>query len=240
MGQMGFENPFGCGKKSGHMSEPVLKRISFDAARKRLVEELSGPDCNITDARVLAALNAVPRHEFVPAEKQPWAYANIALPIGHGQTISQPCIVALMTEWLKLKPTDRVLEIGTGSGYQAAVLAKLVAEVFTIEIIEPLVRRAAAELERLGCHNVHLRLGDGSAGWPEAAPFDGITVTCAPEFVPAPLMAQLKDSGRMVIPVGPPGNQDLFVFEKRSGQLVELALLPVRFVPMTGAMQPGS
>jgi protein-L-isoaspartate(D-aspartate) O-methyltransferase len=205
----------------------------FAAARQRMVRE----QLSEFPLHVLAVMGQVPRHEFIPTEKLASAYAGIAVPIGYGQTISQPYIVALMTTQINPQPADRVLEIGSGSGYQAAVLAPLVAEVFTIEIIEPLARRTVATLHRLGCNNVLLRLGDGYAGWPEAAPFDAVIATCAPEFVPAPLMAQLKDGGRMLIPVGPAGDQDLFVFEKHAGRLVEHARLPVRFVPMTGQVE---
>lgn len=191
----------------------------------------------VRDARVLAAMRAVPRHEFVPAELRAQAYEDRPLPIGHEQTISQPYIVAFMTEQLALQPAHRVLEIGTGSGYQAAVLAKLVAEVFTIEIVEPLAQRAAADLTRLGFKNVQVRAGDGYQGWPEAAPFDAIIVTCAPDHVPEPLVRQLKDGGRMVIPVGEFGAQEIYVLEKRGGQIERRAVLPVRFVPMTGKAQ---
>jgi protein-L-isoaspartate(D-aspartate) O-methyltransferase len=142
-----------------------------------------------------------------------------------------------MTEKLEPKPTDRVLEIGTGSGYQAAVFAQLVAEVYTIEIIEPLAQRAGADLKRLGCANIHVRAGDGYRGWPEAAPFDAIIVTCAPEQVPQPLVEQLKDGGRMIIPVGPLGNQELVLLSKQGEQLEKHAVLPVRFVPMAGGAQ---
>lgn len=186
---------------------------------------------------IRAVMAKVPRHEFIPEEKQAYAYEDGAMPIGLGQTISQPWIVAMMTTQLNPRPTDRVLEIGSGSGYQAAVLSQLVAEVYTIEIIEPLARRADEILRHLGCANVHLRIGDGSGGWPEAAPFDGVIVTCAPEEVPRPLVEQLKENGRMLIPVGPPGEQDLLVLQKHKGNLTELARLPVRFVPMTGPAQ---
>ena len=208
----------------------------FVAARKRMVRE----QLSEFPPPVLAAMNRMPRHEFVPKHKQSLAYEDHAVPIGHGQTISQPYIVALMTAQLHPQPADRVLEIGTGSGYQAAVLAQLVAEVYTIEIVEPLARRAAENFRRLGCGNVHWRIGDGFAGWPEAAPFDAVIVTCAPEQVPPPLIAQLKDGGRMLIPVGPPGEQMLFGFEKLDGQLVERARTPVRFVPMTGQAESSS
>ena len=205
----------------------------FAAARKRMVQEqLSG-----MAPRILAAMSKVPRHEFVPELSRSLSYEDMPLPIGYGQTISQPYIVALMTGQLDPKPTDRVLEIGTGSGYQAAVLAELVAEICTIEIIEPLALRAAADLKRLGYNNVHVRNTDGYAGWPEAAPFDAIIVTCAPEQVPQPLIEQLKDGGRMVIPIGPLSNQELVIFLKHGNQLKERTVLPVRFVPMTGEAQ---
>ena len=203
---------------------------SFAAAQERMVRE----QLREFPRRITEVMGRVPRHEFVPVEKQKYAYEDHAMPIGFGQTISQPWIVAMMTTQLNPRPTDRILEIGTGSGYQAAVLAQLVAEVYSIEIVEPLARRAKEMLQKLNCTNVHLRLGDGHGGWPEAAPFDGITVTCAPESVPTPLIAQLKNDGRMLIPVGPLGDQVLFVFQKHRGQLVELARIPVSFVPMTG------
>ncbi len=179
-------------------------------------------------------MDKVPRHEFVPEQLRPLAYDDGPLPIGHGQTISQPYIVAFMTERLEPRPGDRVLEIGTGSGYQAAVLAELVAEVYTIEIIEPLARHAEADLQRLGYKNVKVRAGDGYKGWPDAAPFDAIIVTCAPEKVPQPLIDQLKDGGRMIIPVGEMGNQELVLLTKKGKQLEKRAVLSVRFVPMTG------
>ena len=193
----------------------------------------------VRDARVLEAMKAVPRHEFVPAELRGRAYEDGPLSIGYGQTISQPYIVAYMTEQLAPKPTDRVLEIGTGSGYQAAVLARLVAEVFTIEIVEPLAARAKADLARLGFKNVQVRAGDGYRGWPEAAPFDAIIVTCAPERVPEPLVQQLREGGRMVIPVGDYGDQRLYVLEKRAGKVEQREVLEVRFVPMTGEIERG-
>jgi protein-L-isoaspartate(D-aspartate) O-methyltransferase len=183
--------------------------------------------------RVLAALSQVPRHEFVPLSQRSLAYEDGPLPIGHGQTISQPYIVAFMTEALEPQPADRVLEIGTGSGYQAAVLAGLVAEVFSIEIVGPLAHRAKADLERLGYGNVQVRLGDGYQGWPEAAPFDAIIVTCAPEQVPEALVNQLKLGGRMIVPVGPSnGVQELYRLRKHPAGMEIQAVLPVRFVPM--------
>jgi protein-L-isoaspartate(D-aspartate) O-methyltransferase len=185
--------------------------------------------------RVMAALGKVPRHRLVPSAQVPFAYENRPLPIGHGQTISQPYIVALMTDLLEPKPTDVVLEVGTGSGYQAAVLAELVAKVYTIEIVEPVGTRAAADLAALGYKNVITRLGDGYNGWPEAAPFDGIVVTAAAPHVPQPLVDQLKPSGRLVIPVGGDwGGQDLLVIEKtQQGSTTTKRTIPVRFVPLT-------
>ena len=207
----------------------------FAAARKRMVaEQLAGPGRGLTNARVLSVMGKVPRHELVPANLRAQAYDDHPLPIGHGQTISQPFIVGFMTEKLEPKATDKVLEIGTGSGYQAAVLAELVAEVYTIEIVEPLARRAEADLKRLGYTNVMVRAGDGYKGWPEAAPFDAIIVTCAPDHVPQPLVNQLKEGGRMIIPVGPAGDQKLFVLQKKGDKVEKRAVLPVRFVPMTG------
>lgn len=203
--------------------------------RERMVrEQLSGPGPSITNQRVLEVMARVPRHEFVPVGLRSHAYADHPLPIGHGQTISQPYIVAVMTERLDPQPTDRVLEIGAGSGYQAAVLAELVAEVFTIEIIEPLGRSAEATLRRLGYTNVHVRVGDGYRGWPEAAPFDAIIVTCAPDDVPAPLVEQLKEGGRLIIPVNAGLHQELILCRKRDGRLERELIFPVRFVPMTG------
>jgi len=186
----------------------------------------------IKDERVLAAMAKVPREEFIAADARTDAYEDGPLPIGYDQTISQPYIVAFMTEQLRPKPSDRVLEIGSGSGYQAAILAELVADVYTIEIVEPLAKTAEATLQRLGYKNVHNKVGDGYKGWPEEAPFDAIIVTCAPENVPQPLADQLKDGGRMVIPVGERFAQQLYLLEKKNGQLKESVTLPVRFVPM--------
>ena len=187
----------------------------------------------VSDPRVLLAMTRVPRHAFVPAVARAQAYEDGPLPIGYGQTISQPYIVAFMTEVLHPQPTDRVLEIGTGSGYQAAVLSRLVAEVFSIEIVEPLAQRAEADLQRLGYRNVKVRSGDGYLGWPEAAPFDAIIVTCAPDHVPQTLVDQLKVGGRMIIPVGSQWEaQELYLLRKGPTGLAKQAVLPVRFVPM--------
>jgi protein-L-isoaspartate(D-aspartate) O-methyltransferase len=188
----------------------------------------------VRDERVLAAMRRVPRHRFMPAFIQPRAYEDGALPIGEGQTISQPFVVASMTEYLKLGPKSRVLEVGTGSGYQAAVLAELAAEVYTIEIVAPLAERAKAELAELGYGNVRVRTGDGYRGWPEAAPFDAIIVTAAPDHVPQPLVDQLAMGGRMVIPVGGRGLQDLRLLVREQDGVREEVLYGVLFVPMTG------
>jgi protein-L-isoaspartate(D-aspartate) O-methyltransferase len=187
----------------------------------------------ITDARVLEALRRVPRHLYVPVHLQPDAYRDGPLSIGHRQTISQPYIVALMTELIEPAPGKRVLEIGTGSGYQAAALAEIVDEVFTIEIVSALGEEAARRLGEHGYTNVHARIGDGFDGWPEQAPFDGIVVTAAPERVPRPLLDQLATGGRLVIPVGR-HSQELVVVARSASGLDQQAVTPVRFVPMTG------
>ena len=201
-------------------------------ARQRMVEEQIAAR-GVRDARVLAAMRKIPRHLFVPPQMLPYAYADEPLPIGHGQTISQPYIVAFMSEALELKPQDRVLEIGTGSGYQAAVLAELAREVYSIEIVEPLGKEAAERLERLGHSSVKLRIGDGYRGWPEAAPFDAIMVTAAPDHVPPALVGQLREGGRLVLPVGR-FFQDLIRIRRTPKGTQRESLLPVRFVPMVG------
>ncbi|MFQ5809715.1 MAG: protein-L-isoaspartate(D-aspartate) O-methyltransferase [Armatimonadota bacterium] len=192
---------------------------------------------SVTDKRVIQAMLKVPRHEFVPEPLRFLAYADRPVDIGEGQTISQPYIVAFMTEQLKLKPKNKVLEIGTGSGYQAAVLAEIVKQVYTIEIVEPLGKRAMETLERLEYKNVATKIGDGYRGWPKHAPFDAIIVTCAPERIPQPLKDQLKEGGRMIIPVGELWAQELYLLEKRKGEITRTAVLPVAFVPMTGEAQ---
>jgi protein-L-isoaspartate(D-aspartate) O-methyltransferase len=189
----------------------------------------------VTDEVVLRAMETVPRHEFVPERYQAQAYSDHPLPIGHGQTISQPYIVALMTELLELKSTDRVLEVGTGCGYQAAILAEIVADVYTVEIIEYLAIEAKERLERLGYSNIHTLLGDGYHGWPEHAPYDAIIVTAAPDHIPQALIHQLKDGAKLVIPVGSPGGyQKLRQITKEGNALKEQDVTGVLFVPLTG------
>ncbi len=191
---------------------------------------------DISDPKVLAAMLKVPRHLFVPADLARSAFDDGALPLELGQTISQPYIVAYMTQALELHGTERVLEIGTGSGYQAAVLAEIVPEVYTIEILPRLQERASAVLERLGYKSIHFRVGDGYMGWPEYAPFDRIIVTAAPETVPQPLLDQLKEGGLLIAPVGHQ-NQELVIFEKEKSKIKRRSTIPVRFVPMTGKAQ---
>jgi protein-L-isoaspartate(D-aspartate) O-methyltransferase len=188
----------------------------------------------ITNPDVLRALEKVPRHEFVPPDYVARAYEDGPLPIGHGQTISQPYIVAAMTELLRLSANARVLEVGTGSGYQAAILAELIREVYTIEIIEPLYLEARCRLARLAYTNIHLRCGDGYSGWPEYAPFDAIIVTAAPDHIPQPLIDQLAEGGRMIIPVGPQGDyQELWLVERVGGRVKKKRVMRVAFVPLT-------
>ena len=217
-------------------SRPVeqgLPEEPFARARALMVSQQIASR-EVRDARVLQAMRDVPRHLFVPAGEIPYAYEDRPLGIGHGQTISQPYIVALMTELARPTPTDRALEIGTGSGYQAAVLSGLVARLFTIELEESLARQAADRLRDLGYANVTVRHGDGYAGWPEEAPFDVILVTAAPEEIPKVLVEQLARGGRMVVPVGPTGDaQELLRVEKdRDGAVRTEQIIPVRFVPM--------
>ncbi len=210
------------------------------AARSRMVAEQIAAR-GITDTAVLRAMGTVPRHLFVPEGWRADSYGDYPLPIGQSQTISQPYVVAYMTEQLRLGPRSRVLEVGTGSGYQAAVLAELAGEVYTIEIVPELGRSAEARLRELGYGRVHTRIGDGYAGWPDAAPFDAIIVTAAAEEVPAPLVAQLKPGGRMVLPVGPDGGDQVLVRIEKSADgagTVTRVLLPVRFVPLRRAPGP--
>jgi len=216
-------------KQDTHAGDPPRER----RLRQRMVEQQIRSR-GVTSARVLAAMEQVPRHLFVPAAERGQAYEDHPLPIGGGQTISQPYIVALMTALLRLPEQSRVLEIGTGSGYQAAVLSRVGAQVYSVEIVAELGTRARETLTRLGYENVQVRIGDGYRGWPEAAPFDGILLTAAPHAVPPPLVAQLKPGGRMVLPIGG-FDQDLIVLTKQpDGTVKEEKVIPVRFVPMTG------
>jgi len=208
---------------------------ALERARARMVAEQVEAR-GVRDARTLQAMKDVPRHLFVPEAERPNAYQDHPLPIGHGQTISQPYIVAFMTEALGLQGGETVLEVGTGSGYQAAVLARIASRVYSIEIVEPLAAEARQRLARLGYASVLVRAGDGYLGWPEAAPFDGIMVTAAAPRIPEPLKQQLKDGGRLVIPVGDE-LQELMVVTRHGAAFEERRVLPVRFVPMTGKVR---
>ena len=220
----------GCGE-SGKADDGVRwTRERDDMVRTQIAAR------GVRDERVLAAMRSVPRHLFVPPELRSEAYADHPLPIGEGQTISQPYIVGLMSELLEVSAGDRVLEIGTGSGYQAAVLASMGCEVYSIEIRASLAESAARRLAELGIGGVHVRSGDGYAGWPDAAPFAGIIVTAAPERIPTPLLDQLALGGRMVIPVGS-FYQQLKVITRNADGLAERDVIPVRFVPMTGEVE---
>jgi protein-L-isoaspartate(D-aspartate) O-methyltransferase len=219
---------------SAWAEEKEIDGVSSRVLRDRLVDTLVSK--GITDKKVIAAMSNVQRHEFVLQKYQSEAYDDHPLPIGMGQTISQPFIVAYMTEVLGLKGGEKVLEIGTGSGYQAAVLAEIAGEVYSIEILEPLARSAEKTLDRLGYKNIHIMAGDGYRGWPEHAPFDAVIVTAAPDHVPQPLVEQLKVGGRMVIPVGE-WFQSLIVITKDENGVTQRKDLPVRFVPMTGEAQ---
>lgn len=216
----------------GSGEAPGPGQDAFSAARQRMVAEQIASR-QVRDPAVLAAMREVPRHLFVPPDQVNDAYEDSPLPIGHGQTISQPYIVALMTELVRPARTDKALEVGTGCGYQAAVLSRIVQHVYTVEIIEALAQEARARLARLGYSNVTTRVGDGYRGWPDQAPFDIIVVTAAPEQVPQALLDQLKPRGRLVIPVGELLNQNLQLIEKdEGGRLHTRVVAPVRFVPM--------
>jgi protein-L-isoaspartate(D-aspartate) O-methyltransferase len=205
----------------------------MEQARNKMVDDFIVA-AGVKDPRVISSMRETPRHEFVPYSDRRNAYYDMALPIGASQTISSPFIVAYMTESLDPQPTDKVLEIGTGSGFQAAVLSPLVKEVYSIEIVELLGERAARTLRRLGYHNVFTKVGDGFKGWPEHAPFDKIIVTCSPDDVPRPLVDQLREGGLMVVPVGDNYQQTLYLLRKKGGELQSEALRPTLFVPMTG------
>jgi protein-L-isoaspartate(D-aspartate) O-methyltransferase len=216
-------------------SQPVWaqSRNAMNAEREHMVAEHIAAE-GVTNKRVLESMRTVPRHLFVRAELRKFAYNDQALDLGHKQTISPPFIVAYMTEVIDPQPTDTVLEIGTGSGYQAAVLSSLVKDVYTIEIVEPLGKAAARTLELLDYKNVHCLIGDGYKGWPEHAPFDKIIVTCSPENIPGPLVEQLKEGGKMIIPLGERYQQVFHLLEKKDGKLEQKKLIPTLFVPMTG------
>jgi protein-L-isoaspartate(D-aspartate) O-methyltransferase len=219
----------------GGGAPPAAGEDAFTAARLKMVSGQIAAR-GVKDPRVLEALRRVERHRFVPERLRDQAYDDRPLPIGHGQTISQPYIVALMTEEARIRPGARVLEIGTGSGYQAAVLSVLAGAVYSIEIVEPLAREATARLESLGFRGVTVRAGDGYRGWPEQAPFDAILVTAAPPEIPGPLLDQLAVGGRLVAPVGE-RDQELVVVERTAAGFQRRSVIPVRFVPMTGEAQ---
>jgi protein-L-isoaspartate(D-aspartate) O-methyltransferase len=208
----------------------------MEVLRNQMVDEYIVKE-GITNRRVIAAMRKVPRHEFMLPAIKSKAYWDGAFPIGHEQTISPPFIVAYMTETIDPQPTDRVLEIGTGSGYQAAVLGELAQEVYSIEIVEPLGKAAGLRLKDLGYDNVSTKVGDGYLGWPEHAPFDKIIVTCSPEKIPVPLVEQLKEGGKMIIPLGERYQQVFHLLEKKNGRLVQQKLIPTLFVPMTGVSE---
>jgi protein-L-isoaspartate(D-aspartate) O-methyltransferase len=208
----------------------------YAPARNRMVQRHL-VERGIKNKRVLDAFRTVPRHLFVPSASRPLAYDDESIPIGEAQTITPPYDVAFMTEVLDPKPTDRVYEVGTGSGYQSAILSRLVKEVYSVEIHAPLSKRATQVHKDLGYTNIHTRIGDGYAGWPDAAPFDSIIVTCAPEKTPQPLIDQLKEGGRLVIPLGKRFDQIVYVGEKHDGKVGLKPLKPTLFVPMTGQAQ---
>jgi len=221
-----------------------MRADEFETMRRQMVAEISAHAVQLRETigksafagRVMGAMEKVPRHEFVPIEFQAYAYANIPLPIGFGKTISQPFIVALMTDLLDLGPDDTVLEIGTGLGYQSAILAQLARKVYSIELIEELGRQAKQRLHRQGCANVELKIANGYNGWSEHAPFDKVIVTAAPDLIPPPLIQQLKTGGKLVIPAGLPDEQTLILVEKpRNGGITTKEILPVRFSQLESA-----
>ena len=230
------------------LSTPAMAvERDWNAERERMVLSVAnlaataGPSERTISRRVLDAMRRVPRHLLVPEAVRDRAYQNVPLPIGHGATISQPCIVALMTELLEPRPGDTVLEVGTGSGYQAAVLSGLVGHVYTIEIVPELAERAAAQLRGLGYDNVTVRAGDGYAGWPEQGPFDRIIVTAAAPEIPPALIAQLRPGGRMVIPVARRGHEEVLMLVRKdaSGRVRSRSIVPVRFVPLVRGRPDG-
>jgi protein-L-isoaspartate(D-aspartate) O-methyltransferase len=213
--------------KSDDPTAPVRKRM----VQRHLIER------GLKNQRVLEAFRTVPRHLFVPPESRRLAYDDESIPIGEGQTITPPYDVAFMTELLDPKPTDKIYEVGTGSGYQSAILSRIVKDVYSVEIHAPLSKRATAMHKELGYTNIHTRIGDGYEGWPDAAPFDAIIVTCAPTKVPPPLVDQLKEGGRLVIPIGSRFEQIVYVGDKHDGQVKLKPVKPTLFVPMTGRDQ---
>lgn len=225
-----------CKDSTNQKIKMSLSEDKYERQRNEMVE-FQIHQRGITDELVLKAMRKVPRHEFVPINLHTYAYRDHPLPIGEEQTISQPYIVALMTECLALKGGEKVLEIGTGSGYQAAVLAEIAAKVYTIEIIPSLAQQAKERLARLGYKNIHVRCGDGYQGWPQQAPFDGIIVTAAPDHVPQPLLDQLKVGGCMIIPVGDFYQELILISKLHHGKISKRSIIPVRFVPMTGEAQ---
>ena len=224
------------GRNQGAANQASSNQADVWAAPRRAMVEEQIRERGVHQPAVLRAMETVPRHLFVPGDNRDQAYGDSPLPIGWGQTISQPYVVALMTELLELDRNDKVLEIGTGSGYHAAVLSKVAGEVYTIEIIDELGKQAKSTLQQLGYGNVHVRVGDGYKGWPDKAPFDAVILTAAPPTIPQPLLDQLKVGGRMVVPVGS-FVQDLLLLTKTPQGIVQRTVAPVRFVPMTGEVQ---
>jgi protein-L-isoaspartate(D-aspartate) O-methyltransferase len=224
--QAASQKPAG-GKEAAPSDDP------YAAARMRMVKRHL-EERGIKNPRVLEAFRTVPRHRFLPPDTRRQAYDDESIPIGEGQTITPPYDVAFMTEVLNPKPTDRVYEVGTGSGYQSAILSRLVKAVYSVEIHAPLSERATKVHKDLGYSNIHTRVGDGYEGWPDAAPFDAIIVTCAPQKIPQPLIDQLKEGGRMAIPLGDRFTQSVYLVIKKDGKLIQTELKPTLFVPMTG------
>ena len=230
---------YACNESSSGKNYPQTKdelQNNYAAKRHGMVEQQIRWR-GVKDSLVLKAMKKVPRHEFVPSYLKEVAYSDRPLPIGEGQTISQPYIVAFMTEQLNLKGGEKVLEIGTGSGYQAAILAEIAGEVYSIEIISSLGRQAEKRLKKLGYQNIHVKIGDGYLGLPEQAPFDAIIVTAAPDHIPQPLINQLKNGGRMIIPVGDYRQELILITKDKHGKIKKQPILPVIFVPMTGKAQ---